>query len=685
METVNALVMDFDFGKRADSKDDALAVCEKAQALAACIVATSHNHNAKGPGDWRFRLIFPTPRSISAAERTRLWSIVNAKLGGGADPQCNHEAALFFLPSCPPERAAVATIEAAPGQLLDVDALLAEAPAPKAKASKGTAPKSRHDSAASLAGRLRNEGKGEEETLDAYRADPEISTLFEERPGELERLARNAQGWDRRYPWTDTGNAERLIDRNAGRVRYVATWGKWIIFDGKRWNLEGADLRMVELATEAARSIPEEVDAATAKMAEEAVRLEAVGEVKAAEKLKKTVEAQRKEARAWAKKAESKGALAAAVDLARAQPGVALHHDQLDADPMRLGVENGVLDLCTGELLPHTPGDLITKIVPVPFDPAAEAPTWERFVSEIMGGDADLAAYLQRAVGYSLTGEVREHALFFLHGSGANGKSTFVGTLLEAIGHDYGWPAPSNLLLASRNERHETGVASLHGRRLVSCQEVEEGRRWDESLLKALTGGDPISARKMREDHWRFAPVHKLWVSGNHKPIVKGTDNGIWRRLKLIPFEVSFLGREDRTLPERLRAELPGILRWAVEGCLAWQRDGLRDPERVRAATEGYRAEQDTLGRFLADECEEGADFRIIQRSLRAAYERWCGEEGEAHPMPPKSFNEALRARGFRDTRTRVEGSNNTHRAWAGLRLRPAERAPLQLANVGTR
>ena len=221
------------------------------------------------------------------------------------------------------------------------------------------------------------------------------------------------------------------------------------------------------------------------------------------------------------------------VTLAKSIPSVAITHDQLNADPMLLNVETGTINLRTGLLREHRRKDLMTKIAPVCFDPNATAPTWDAFLARAMGDSGELVNYLQRMVGYALTGSVEEHVVGFLFGGGANGKSTFLSTIHAMLG-DYASPAPGGLLFRSRGERHPTELASLHGRRFVTCSEIEEGQAFDEALVKDLTGGDPIECRRMREDFWMYQPSHKLFLGGNHKPSVKGDDEGIWRRMRLI-------------------------------------------------------------------------------------------------------------------------------------------------------
>src|SRR5919107_5291637 len=266
----------------------------------------------------------------------------------------------------------------------------------------------------------------------------------------------------------------------------------------------------------------------------------------------------------------------------------------MDASPDLLNVLNGTIDLRTGELRPHRREDLITKMAPVEYDPNSPVPAWAATLERVLPSP-DLRAFFKKLCGYAISGETSEHLLPVLYGTGANGKSTVLSTLLAAAG-DYGMQAAPDLLVAKKGA-HPTEVADLFGMRLVASIEVEDGRRLAESLVKQLTGGDKVRARRMRQDFWQFEPTHKVFMAVNHKPEVRGTDTAIWRRIRLIPFtETIPPGEQDKKLPEKLRAELFGILAWCVEGCLEWQREGLQAPEEVRRATGQYRSEMDVIG-----------------------------------------------------------------------------------------
>ena len=313
-------------------------------------------------------------------------------------------------------------------------------------------------------------------------------------------------------------------------LRFVGVWSRWIAWDGKSWKLDETGAAMRAAAATSSRLVEE-------ALAELAV----ANQVFAAAPQSESAAASKKDAErvlAWCIGSQNERRLAAILTLARCDSALSIQHDALDADPEVLNVLNGTLDLRTGNLRPHRRADLITKIAPVVYDAAATCPVWEQFLSRAMGGDVELVRYLQRMLGYSLTGLTREHALGFFFGGGANGKSTCLSTIHAMLG-DYAAPAPRGLLFRSRGERHTTELASLFGRRFVTCAEIESGQAFDEAFVKDLTGGDVLSARRMREDFWSFTPTHKLFIAGNHKPTVRGDDEGIWRRMRLVPWTVT--------------------------------------------------------------------------------------------------------------------------------------------------
>ncbi len=419
---------------------------------------------------------------------------------------------------------------------------------------------------------------------------------------------------------TDLGNAQRCARDHGGNVRYCYAWGKWLVWDGKRWIIDTTG-EVERLMKDSGRRIYTEVAAEDDDKARKALA-------------------------DHAKRSESKTRITDALYLARSEPGVPVAPDDLDADPWALNCQNGTIDLRTGELREHRREDLITKLAPVEYDPDAEAPRFARFLAEIFDADADLVAFVQRFAGYSLTGSTEERALAILHGTGKNGKTTLVELLHDVLG-DYARNTDTETVLRKRNTGVGNDVAALKGARFVSAAEVEQGRALAESKVKNLTGSDTVTARFLFAEPFDFRPEFKLWLSTNNKPVIYGTDDAIWDRIRLIPFTTRFSGtRADRALPLTLRTELPGVLAWMVAGCLAWQRDGLGEPERVVAATADYRAEMDALAGFIDEECIVHPAAWCTFADLYGAYTRWC-EESNEHPEKKRRFADSLTERGF--------------------------------------
>lgn len=418
---------------------------------------------------------------------------------------------------------------------------------------------------------------------------------------------------------TDLGNSDRFVSKYRADLRYCHPWRLWLKWDGLRWKKDRV-LEVLELA----KSIPLDVFAEYQRT-------------------------NNKDLGEWAVKCQARGHVDALVHLARS--ALPVMPDRLDLHRWLLNVSNGTLDLRTGQRRQPARADYMTTLAPVHYDPSAICPTWDQFLLRIMDGNRGLVDYLQRAVGYSLTGDVGEQCLFFLYGEGANGKSTFLEAIQAAMGLDYSKAAAPNILMATKHESHPTELADLHGARFVSTTEVQEGRRFNEVKLKQLTGGDRIKARRMREDFWEFSPTHKIWLAANHKPVIGGTDLAIWRRVKLIPYTVTIPPAErDRDLLGKLRAELPGILAWAVRGCLEWQREGLQDPPEVLAATQDYRREMDVVDPFIDERCVVHPRAEVPKGELYAAYKRWMDESGEGRPLRKTTFGRRLKDR-FQDRR----------------------------------
>ena len=480
---------------------------------------------------------------------------------------------------------------------------------------------------------------------------------------------------------TDQANANRLVNA-FGRQVFVAA-GRWHVWDGRRWLADEADVyrygcRLSDL-------IKDEAVALKAR----ASLLDAAEQAKAA----KIAEALMK----WAVRSEMKATIESAIGLARKM--LTIESDQLDRDPYSLNVANGIVDLRTGVLRPHNPDEMLTKLVPVRYVPEATAPTWDRVLREITREDsrgsegkgaAPVASFLQRWFGYCLTGAVVEQVFVVHWGTGSNGKSTVLGLMAETLG-DYAGTAAPGLMAASKNERHPTEIASLMGKRMVTAHESAENVVLREDFIKQATGDDRLEARWMRGDFFGFSPTHKLQLLTNHKPQVKGTDPGIWRRVLLVPYGAAFgtaeqvaagthTGVRDLGMVDRLRGELEGILAWRVRGAVEWASGvGLAPPAAVRAASDAYRGEQDRVGQFVGECCERGVEFMEpltdAMGGLYPAYVSWCKDGGIFALSKSRFADEVLRVVGAGETVSRLSSAENGRRRKLtyvpGLRLLP--------------
>jgi putative DNA primase/helicase len=428
--------------------------------------------------------------------------------------------------------------------------------------------------------------------------------------------------------------ALRFSELYADDLRYVARWGQWLRWDSARW-AEDATHHVFDLAREICR--------------------EASAECGENEK-------------ATATRLASKSTRAAVESLAQADRRHAATVEQWDSDPWLLNTPTGTVNLTTGELCPHLHEDYITKVTAAA--PGGDCPLWLKFLSRVTGEDAELQAFLQRMIGYCLTGNTREHALFFLYGTGANGKSVFLSTILTLL-KDYAVTAPSSVFTVTGQQQHPTELAGLRGARLVASIEIEDGARWAESKIKSLTGGDSIAARFMRQDFFEFTPEFKLVIAANHKPRLRSIDEAIRRRMNLIPFTVTIPEQErDLQLAEKLMAEFPGILQWAIDGCAAWQHEGLNSPTSVKAATAEYLAAEDQIAQWLDDRCVADPRCWSTSGALFADYQKWCQSTGE-HERSQRRFSTELEGRGFEPERTK------TARGFRGIGLREDAFLPL--------
>ncbi|HEV2400855.1 MAG TPA: phage/plasmid primase, P4 family [Candidatus Sulfotelmatobacter sp.] len=421
--------------------------------------------------------------------------------------------------------------------------------------------------------------------------------------------------------------ALRFSRQYADDLRYVSSWGHWMCWDGLRWTNDNT-LHVFDLARGICRKASAECGDARDRTA---MRIAAAQTVTAIERL------------------------------ARADRRHAARVEQWDTNVWLLNTPQGTVDLRTGKIHEHTRDEYITKITAT--GPGGNCPIWLQFLARVTGGDPELQSFLQRMVGYTLTGSTCEQALFFLYGTGANGKSVYLSTI-SALLAGYAKTAPASSFTASANEQHPTDLAGLRGARFVTAIETEDGSRWAESKIKSLTGGDKIAARFMRGDFFEFIPEFKLVIAGNHKPGLRSVDEAMRRRFHLVPFTVAIPQEErDPSLTEKLRAEFPGILAWAIQGCLEWQQDGLNPPAIVRDATADYLASEDVIGCWLEDECFEDEALWTSSAALSLNYTAWCQRTAEK-PISPKRLTQALDARGFVQKRT------SSARGFSGIGLR---------------
>ena len=425
--------------------------------------------------------------------------------------------------------------------------------------------------------------------------------------------------------FTDEALALRFAERHANELRYVAGQSRWFIYTGQFWKSDDT-LHAFDKARRLCREVSSECNKAK------------VQNILASAKTVANVER-----------------------LAKADRRLAATMDQWDTEPTILNTPDGVVDLSTGKLRDHRADDYLTRMTAV--GPGNGCPTWRDFLKRVTAGDEDLQRFLQRKAGYSLTGLTRDHALFFLYGLGANGKSVYLNTLAGIMG-EYHRTAAIETFTASNTDRHPTDLAGLRGARLVTAIETEEARRWAESRIKSLTGGDRIAARFMRQDYFEFTPQFKLVIAGNHKPGLRSVDEAIRRRFNLIPFTVAIPPAErDERLTEKLKAEWPGILSWMIEGCLDWQRQGPSAPAAVLAATAEYLEAEDALTSWIDDKCDRTSQARETSTDLFVSWKNWADAAGEP-PGTQRRFSQKLEDRGFEKIKDRHG------RSFVGLRLR---------------
>lgn len=639
--------------------------------------------------------MFPLARSCTPEEWPQVWAGLNILLRGHCDPACKDAARLYYLPSCPAESAAEAFCETNRGELLDPDALLELTRRPPMQQSLLIA-------------------NGNLQDLPTLEAPPETSEQIERVKSMLAKLAADcaypqwrdvvwsvaatgwhcaealAREWSQMAPLKFDENSFRSVFRSFkpdGGVGFgtlvhhakLAGWTEGGAFAGAREAsqvsegdiLNGrvfARLHRVKLlsvyetdewlkfetGTGWLSAPPHEADRA-GKAAIEYLRAAAAERWKASPD-----DAQARRFLAHVQRSSSLQKVRAMIGLAKSEPGMTVQLQALDADPMALGVMNGVLDLRSRKLLMPTPSLLVTKRCPVPFDPAATAPIFDAFLNRITQTEPALAPFLQRLAGYLLTGLVSEQCFAFLYGLGRNGKTTFA-ELLQWLMGEYAVPLPTATLMA---EKSDPGAARpdlmlLKGRRLALATELEEGAKFAEAAIKAMTGGDTMQARNPYGCYASWTPTHKLMIVGNHKPIISGSDNGMWRRLLLIPFLETIGDHErDDKLLEKLRNEGAGILNWALAGLRDWQRQGgLNPPKVVKDAVADYRSDMDILKQWMDEHVNPVAGAVTPTADLYKAYATWARDARWKTPMTRSAFGRRLAERGIQLTKA---GAANT-------------------------
>lgn len=444
-------------------------------------------------------------------------------------------------------------------------------------------------------------------------------------------------------PLTDLGNAERFADQFASQYRHVASRDQWRRWTGKVWAADVTEERF-----------------AAARLVARGIQLEAASAA--------SVEAMNA-IRKWGESSESLARQRAMVTLAQADRAIATTYQQFDADPNTLNTQSGLVDLRTGVLHAHRPEDYCSRITRAAYVPGASSPTWQRLVSWAMCDDAELIGWLQRAVGASLYGHQQEQVFCFAFGGGGNGKGSILNALRRILG-DYACILPGSFFELQKNKPHTTEIADLFGARFAVGSEVSPSATLDEGKVKELTGGDPVKARRLHENNEEHEPTWTLWLSGNSKPRIRGTDRGMWRRMRLIPFVAQIEDHQiDRELPNKLLAEADGILTWAIEGAALWHSDRLGMCAAVESASGEYREAEDIVGQFLEDCCmvDASAAYATTKAEFRRAFEIWCTENG-LPILSTKTVADRLGKEGIRELKS------NATRSWRGVRLVTADR-----------
>jgi putative DNA primase/helicase len=471
-----------------------------------------------------------------------------------------------------------------------------------------------------------------------------------------------------KYELSQLGMAERFVaEQNSDygySVRYCNKWAQWLTWTGMRWEIDESS-RIKRLGSKSVRHLKNEAKKLYKKVS-------SIGDEDVREGMKDTL----KRIIAHAFSFEQHGQFTGMLNFAQGLEDVPILPAELDLPPMLLNCRNGVVDLTTGNLIQHSnsQGHFLTKMAPIVYDPRAKCPRWQKFLGEVFAGDAEMVSYIQRCIGYGITGHVTGKAMWFLHGGGNNGKTTLLKVIRDMLG-DYAGVIDINTLMGKTLDDYALRmIAMLQGKRFITASEPSAGCKLNEALIKHLTGMDDLMGRHIYGKAFQFPALHKLFIDGNHRPTIEGTDDAIWLRVRLVPFEVKFSDKPeelaagakpiDRELWAALRQELRGILTWAVHGCLAWQREGLQTPPSITAACAEYRLEQDVIGRFLAERTDRVAGARYYTSDLYSDLCEWLREIGEQNLPRQRWLTDRVKQQ-------HEMGHDNSGNYFVGIRHRP--------------
>jgi putative DNA primase/helicase len=513
-------------------------------------------------------------------------------------------------------------------------------PAPRKKIKEG----GRNNHLTSLAGSLRRKGISEDgiiATLRAENKDRLDPPLDDDTVVAIARSITRYQPEDESedFKLTDAGNADRFVNMFGSDIRYSNVHKKWYIWNGKFWEQDEGTI--ISYAIACVRNIINE-----ANLLPDGDR--------------------RRELIKHSLRSEAAGRLRAIVEIASNYTQLKITPDEMDANPWLLNCENGTLNLKTGRLQPFNSADFMTKCCKTKYDPNCPTPLWDSLMEKITNGDEEMKKYIQKAFGYALTGDISEQCIFILYGTGSNGKSTMLNVFSELMS-GYAQSTKSETFMEKKNESVNNDIARLNGARFVTAIEMQENKRMSEELIKSMTGGDKLVTRFLYGEFFEYLPQFKVFLAANHKPVIRDTTNSIWRRIKLIQFTNTFTEQErDKNFSAKIMAnELPGILAWAVKGCLLWQQEGLRTPDEVARATAAYRTEMDAFTNFFTECCVDDPEGRVSNKMLRAKYDEWSKENGE-YALSQRPFSQKLIERGYQ----KKNSSGNGAIEWYGFRIR---------------